>query len=279
MSLQKVTFNNKNKISDYYEQTVLTDNNINQLKQKFNNIIDYLNNFKFPVSSVNGQTGNVKFDFPVSSVNGLSGNIIIDFPVSSVNGKTGNVLLKTSDIPNNSGYITTNDIPVSSVNGQTGNVKFDFPVSSVNGLTGHVKINFPVSSVNGKTGNVILKTSDLQNDIGFITSNDIPVSSVNGKTGNVILKTSDLQNDKNYITLNNVPITSITVQRQAAYKNKDILTGKAIQIFVPSATTHLTNDSGYYTNLFDFMKQIQSIDDLAEATSGYLYCIIEEEND
>jgi len=31
-------------------------------------------------------------------------------------------------------------------------------------------IDFPVSSVNGKTGNIVLKTSDLENDNGYLTS-------------------------------------------------------------------------------------------------------------
>ena len=44
------------------------------------------------------------------------------YPVTSVNGKAGNVQLSTSDIPNDSNYITAAQAPVQSVNGQTGNV-------------------------------------------------------------------------------------------------------------------------------------------------------------
>lgn len=40
--------------------------------------------------------------------------------VSSVNGKVGTVILKTSDIENDSNYITFVDVPVKSVNGKTG---------------------------------------------------------------------------------------------------------------------------------------------------------------
>lgn len=66
----------------------------------------------------------------------------------------------------------------------------------------------PVTSVNTKTGAVVLdaldvgalpdttsiptKTSDLTNDSGYITSDDVPVKSVNGKTGNVELVASDI---------------------------------------------------------------------------------------
>lgn len=49
---------------------------------------------------------------------------------------------------------------------------------------------YPVKSVNTKTGDVVLKTSDLTNDSGFLT--DVPVDSVNGKTGAVELAASDV---------------------------------------------------------------------------------------
>ena len=44
------------------------------------------------------------------------------YPVTSVNGMTGNVQLATSNITNDSNYITAEQAPVQSVNGQTGNV-------------------------------------------------------------------------------------------------------------------------------------------------------------
>jgi hypothetical protein len=67
-------------------------------------------------------------------------------------------------------------------------------------------VQAPVQSVNGKQGVVVLtasdigalpdstviptKTSDLQNDSGFLTS--VPVESVNGETGDVVITASDL---------------------------------------------------------------------------------------
>ena len=91
-------------------------------------------------------------------------------------------------------------------------------------------ISVPVTSVNGEIGDVVLnasdvgalpdstiiptRTSQLQNDSGFLTS--APVSSVNNKTGAVVLnasdvgalpdstvipsKTSDLQNDSGFLS-------------------------------------------------------------------------------
>lgn len=67
-------------------------------------------------------------------------------------------------------------------------------------------VQAPVQSVNGKQGTVVLtasdigalpdstqiptKTSQLQNDSGFLTS--VPVESVNGETGDVVITASDL---------------------------------------------------------------------------------------
>lgn len=112
-----------------------------------------------------------------------------------------------------------------------------------------------VASVNSKTGAVTLtasdvgalpadttiptKTSDLQNDSGFITA--APVDSVNGKTGAVVLnandvgalpsttaiptKTSDLTNDSNFISSSIV--TAFWQGTQSEYdalENKDTTT-------------------------------------------------------
>lgn len=68
---------------------------------------------------------------------------------------------KTSDLTNDSGYIT--DAGVTSFNGNTGAVTYTAPVSSVNGRTGAVTVSVPS------------KTSDLTNDSGFITLADLPI--------------------------------------------------------------------------------------------------------
>lgn len=135
----------------------------------------------------------------------LKAAIELHAPVQSVNGQTGAVTVtvptKTSDLTNDSGYITS--APVTSVNGQTGVVSLD--ASDVGAL--------PDSTV------IPSKTSQLTNDSGYITS--VPVTSVNGKTGAVSLdasdvgalpsstaipsKTSDLTNDSGYITASAIP--------------------------------------------------------------------------
>ena len=92
------------------------------------------------VDSVNGQTGTVVLD--ANDVGALPDTYTA--PVTSVNSQTGAVTItvptKTSDLVNDSGFITS------------------APVTSVNSQTGAVTITVPT------------KTSDLVNDSGFITT-------------------------------------------------------------------------------------------------------------
>lgn len=136
----------------------------------------------------------------------------------------------------------------------------------------------PVQSVNSKTGAVILtaadvgalpdstviptKTSDLQNDSGFITS--APVASVNGQTGNVVLtasdvgalsddtiiptKTSDLTNDSGYIT--SVPVQSVNNKTGAVVLNASDVGALPDSTVIPTVPTNVSafqNDAGYLT--------------------------------
>lgn len=65
-----------------------------------------------PVTSVNGQTGEVTVDVGVTSVNGETGAVTISESVTSVNGKKGDVVI---------------DAGVTSVNGNTGAVTLTIP--------------------------------------------------------------------------------------------------------------------------------------------------------
>ena len=110
--------------------------------------------------------------------------------VTSVNGQTGAVTLsiptKTSDITNDSGFIT--DAGVTSFNGSTGAVTYTAPVTSVDGKTGAVTIEHPVTSVNGQTGTVTIDTgvTSFNGQTGIVTYT-APVTSVNGQTGAVTI--------------------------------------------------------------------------------------------
>lgn len=144
----------------------------------------------------------------------------------------------------------------------------------------------PVDSVNGKTGTVVLdaedvgalpdstvipsKTSDLQNDSGFITgyTETDPTVPAWAKAANkptytaqevgalpsstvIPTKTSDLQNDSGYIT--GYTETDPTVPSWAKQASKPTYTAAEVGALpvgtaIPSKTSDLTNDSGYITS-------------------------------
>ena len=109
-----------------------------------------------------------------------------------MNGKTGAVTLKTSDLQNDSGYITS--APVASVDGKTGTVAV-LPTGGTTGqvLTKKTGTNYDVewqtvsgggavNSVNGQTGTVVLGAAD----VGALPDTyTAPVTSVNTRTGAV----------------------------------------------------------------------------------------------
>ena len=89
--------------------------------------------------------------YPVTSVNGQTGDVTVNVPVQSVNGKTGAVTgLYDADNPP--------PYPVSSVNGQTGAVTITIPVQSVNGQTGAVTV--PIAFKNNST-EYLMPTQDI----------------------------------------------------------------------------------------------------------------------
>lgn len=179
---------------------------------------------------------------PVQSVNGQTGAVVLTAPDVGALADSVTIPTKTSDLTNDSGYLTT---AVTSFNGETGAVTYTPPVSSVNGKTGAVSLNSadvgalpdtyvaPVQSVNGQTGAVTIsvptKTSDLTNDSGYITgidSTDVvtalgytPYNASNPAgyvtSADVPTKTSDLTNDSGYITSAGAPVQSVNGQTGA----------------------------------------------------------------
>lgn len=109
----------------------------------------------------------------LAAVKTTADGAIQDVTVNGVSVKSGTtaavtVPTKTSDITNDSGFITASDIPAA-------------PVTSVNGQTGAVNLSIPDS------------TSDLTNDSGFIAASGAPVQSVNGQTGDVSIDVPTIQ--------------------------------------------------------------------------------------
>lgn len=80
-----------------------------------------------------------------------------------------------------------------------------------------------VSTINGMSGEVTLTTSNLQNDSGYITSDNIPVSSVNGQTGDILLDVHDIK----YETIGALALSSYVY-----YTVSGVLTGD-IQFTIP----------------------------------------------
>ena len=159
------------------------------------------------------------YDFTWSAGGGGGGGVI------SVNGQTGVVTLaiptKTSELTNNSGFITAAQAPVTSVNGQTGAVSLSIPSASTslpanlaaNAAVGtgttwarsnHVhKLPTPsdIGAVPTSAYNPDSKTSSMTQSVGVDSSGKLwtapgggggAVSSVNGYTGTVVLTASDV---------------------------------------------------------------------------------------
>lgn len=132
-------------------------------------------------------------------------------------------------ISNSSGKVAVSDVTSTELgylDGVTSNVQTQLnkklekaPVTSVNSKTGAVQLN--ASDVGALPDTTIIpsKTSQLTNDSGFITIDDVPdapVSSVNGKTGAVALTKNDIglgnvDNVKQYSATNPppYPVTSV----------------------------------------------------------------------
>ena len=89
------------------------------------------------------------------------------------------------------------------------------------------------------------KTSELENDAGYITSDDIPVESVNGKTGKVNLTAEDVGAMPSSVK---IPTTTSDLTNDSGYITESALEPYAKSADVPTKTSDLDNDSGYITS-------------------------------
>lgn len=182
--------------------------------------------------------------------------------VDSVNGKTGDVVLnaadvgalpnttvipsKTSQLTNDSGYITVSGAPVKSVDGVTGDVVTNAikttqqNLSDVQKTQARINIGAGTSSFDGNYNSLSNKppipsnTSQLNNDSGFITSENAPVKSVNGKTSDVVLTATNVGALPN----SGGTLTGDLTVGSASIKTNGYVVGTWLQ---GTATNHLTN--------------------------------------
>lgn len=124
----------------------------------------------YPVTSVNGQTGNVVIPTGgnVDSVNGKTGVVVLDAADVGALPNTTVIPDKTSQLDNDSGYITNS------------------------ALTDYAK-----------KAEIPTKTSQLDNDSHYITASEAPVQSVNAKTGAVVLTQDDVGDGATYVRTHN----------------------------------------------------------------------------
>lgn len=115
----------------------------------------------------------------VTSVNNKTGDVVLDATDVGALPDTTTIPTKTSDLTNDSGYITS--APVTSVNNQTGDITLS--ASDVGALPDTTVI--PVQSVNGMTGNVVVPDPFMLLDFNQIINvsipsclNDIPNTSI-----------------------------------------------------------------------------------------------------
>lgn len=140
------------------------------------NVLQYSEQNKppYPVTSVNGQTGEVELTIPSAYT----------LPIASATTLGGVQPATKTDT-------MTQDVGVDA-SGKLYTVPTEAPVQSVNGKTGAVSLTASDVGALPNTTTVPTKTSQLANDSGFITANGAPVQSVNSKTGTVELSASDI---------------------------------------------------------------------------------------
>ena len=327
-----------------------------------NNDSGFIDSSAIPVKSVNTKTGEVVLTasdvgaLPDSTVIPVVNDAILDvqrngtsvgtFTANASVNKTINIIVptkasdvgalpdttsipsKTSDLTNDSGYITSSDIPVKSVNGKTGVVTLgasdvgavstsdvtttlgtsttkvpsekavsdaigasgggdmlkatydpDGSVATSGGIPAYVeanggkidtiKVNETAQPIINKEVNIAVPTNNNQliNGAGYITASDVPVKSVNSKTGNVVLTATDVGalsdttiipvvNDATLnVQRNGVPVGTFTANASTDKTINIVVPTKASDVgalpdttSIPSKTSELDNDSGFITS-------------------------------
>nr|DAO58087.1 MAG TPA: hypothetical protein [Bacteriophage sp.] len=172
--------------------------------------------------------------YPVTSVNGQTGDVTLNADSVGALPSTTKIPSATSDLTNDSGYITAAGAPVQSVDGQTGEVVTNAVKTTAQTLTDAQKaqartnIGAGTSSFSGAyddlTGKPTIpsKTSELDNDSGFITNAALAPYA---KTADVPTKTSQLNNDSGFVDAAGAsavaPVQSVNTKTGAVVLTQD----------------------------------------------------------
>lgn len=170
------------------------------------------------------------------TVNGKALSTNITLNASDVGALPSSTVVpnRTSQLTNDSGFINGSQVPSNET---------DPTVPSW--AKAPTKPTYTASEVGALPDTTVIPsaTSQLTNDSGFITSADVPT------------KTSDLTNDSGFITGSQVPSheTDPTVPSWAKASSKPSYTASEVGALpdttvIPSATSQLTNDSGFITS-------------------------------
>lgn len=145
---------------------------------------------------------------------------------------------KTSDLSNDSGYITNEALDDYAT-------KAELP-TKVSQLENDSKfINESALDGYAKTVDIPTKTSQLNNDSGYITANDVPVKSVDGATGDVVTNAVKTTAQTLTDTQKQQARTNIGAGTSSFDGDYNSLSNKPT---IPTKTSELDNDSGYITN-------------------------------
>lgn len=110
-------------------------------------------------------------------------------------------------------------------------------------------------------GDIPTKVSELENDVGYITENDLP---------EIPTKVSELENDAGYITENDLPTKVSELENDSGFVTSEDL---------PTKVSQLSNDAGYITenDLPEIPTKVSELEnDVPYATNGQILDIEDE---
>lgn len=201
-----------------------------------------------------------------------NGTNVQTFTANSSSNKTANIVVptKTSDLTNDgdgtNAFATVNNIPAAQVNSDwdaasgVAQILNKPTIPTVNNATLTIQKNgtnvqtFTANSSTNKTANITVptKTSDLNNDSGFITNavNDLANYTLTSSLGAVALSNSytDLNNQPTIPTVNNATLTIQKNGTSIGTFTANASSNKTVNVTVPTAVSELSNDAGYTSN-------------------------------